>query len=226
MKTKKPRYKGELNKPIRVGSIPIETTDENSEWIEQVIEQEKIEKLPCLSEHYGIDKDDYFSLALALAKDHVKGFQVVQAKLKLEHGNWGAVIRNTKPTIWPRDRPLGLLNNVEEEKQKPGCSTDREALRILMRKLEWSPPASHRGDMTQWLETLESRLQDAKRIRREGRDGFPALDPDSAAILRELEEAVRAATATESAADAYATLPVELRFAALCLPLSSKVPEI
>jgi hypothetical protein len=227
MKTKKPRYKGELNKPIRVGSIPIETTNESSEWIEQGIEQEMIEKLPLLMEHYEItDKDDYFSLALALAMDHVKGFQVVQAKLKLKHGNWGAVIQDTKPTIWPRDRLLGLLNDVEEEKQKPGCSTDREALQILMRKPEWSPPASHRGDMTQWLETLESRLQDAKRIRREERDGSPALDPDSAAILRELEEAVRAATATESAADAYATLPVELRFAALCLPLSSKVPEI
>jgi hypothetical protein len=224
MKTKKPRYKGELAKPIRVGSIPIETTDEKqSEWIEQVTEQEIIEKLPLLMEHYGIaDKDDYFSLALALAKDHVRGFQVVRAALKLKHGNWGAVINVRRPTEWPPERLLGLLNAVEEAKQKYGFSTDREALEVVMRKKEWQPPKNHRGDRKQWLETLESRLQDAKRIKREEQGSGPALDHASAAILRELEEAVRLATATGSAAAAYATLPVELRFTALCLPFSIK----
>ena len=76
MKTKKPRYKGELAKPIRVGSIPIvATAEEQSEWTEQLIEQKMIEKLPLLLEHYKIiDKDDHFSLAFALAMDHVPGF--------------------------------------------------------------------------------------------------------------------------------------------------------
>jgi hypothetical protein len=80
METKKRRYKGELAKPIRVGSIPIQTTnEEQSEWIKQVIEQTIIEKLPLLLEHYKIaDKDDYFSLAVALAVKHVPGFRVCQ----------------------------------------------------------------------------------------------------------------------------------------------------
>jgi hypothetical protein len=222
MKTKKRRYKGELAKPIYVGSIPIEGANEKQqECIEQVIEQEAIEKLPLLMEHYKIpNKDDYFSLVLALARVHVPGFQVKRAALKLKHGNWGAVIRDNigHPTIWPPERRLKLLNAVEETKQRHGLSTDREALEILMQKREWRPPANHRGDQKQWLETLESRHQDAKR---EERGGGPALDPASAAILRELEaEVVRLATATAPAATVYATLPLELRFAALCLSFS------
>jgi hypothetical protein len=217
MKSKKPRYKGELRKPIYRGSIPIERTDEEPpEWIEQEI----IEKLPVLMEHYGIaDKDDYRSLALALAKEHVRGFRVVRAALKLDHGTWGAVIGKRRPKKWPRERFLRLLNAVDEAKRRHGFSTDREAIRfIIMHKGEWSRPNNR--DEEKWLETMESRLQDAKRIEREERDGGPALDPESDAILRELQEAVRLARATVPAATAYATLPLELRFAALCLPFS------
>jgi len=224
MKTKKRRWKGELRKAIYVGSIPIETTseeseNEESEWIEQVIQQEMIEKLPLLMEHYKIaDKDDYFSLALLLARDHVPGFQVVSTKLKLKHGDWGAVIRATKPIKWSSERLLRLPDAVEAAKQKYGFSTDREALdRAVMREREWRQPPDHRGERKQWLETLESRLHDAKRIKRAERRG-PALDRDSAAILYELQKAVRRVTANKSAATAYATLPMELRFAALCLP--------
>jgi hypothetical protein len=220
MKTKKRQWKGELAKPIYVGSIPIESTNEEQpEWIEQ----ELIEKLPLLMEHYGIaDKDDYFSLALALAMDYVPGFRVVRTALKLKHGNWGAVIHVRRPTKWPPERLLGLLNAVEEAKQRYGFSKDREALAVVMRKREWQPPANHRGDLKQWLETLESRLQDAKRIKRQERHGGPALDAASAAILRELEEAVHLATATVPGAAVYAKLPVELRFAALCLPFATE----
>jgi hypothetical protein len=217
MKPKKPRYKGELGKPIYVGSIPIEATnEEQQERIEQGIEQEAIKKLPLLTEHYKIpNKDDYFSLALALAKDWVPGFQVKTVAVKLTHGTWGAVIRDTKPTEWPPERRLKLLNAVAETKQKHALSKDREALKILMRKKEWSRP--YNRDEQKWLETLESRLQDAKR---EERGGDPA-HPASAAILRELEAAfVRLATAAAPAATGYATLPLELRFAALCLPFA------
>ena len=214
MKPKKPRYKGELGKPIYVGSIPFEAVnEEQQERIEQGIEQAAIEKLPLLMEHYKIpNKDDYFSLALALAKDWVPAFQVKTVALKLDHGTWGAVIRNTKPTKWPPERLRKLLNAVAETKRKHALSKDREALNILMQKGEWSRP--YNRDELKWLETLESRLQDAKR---EERGGDPALNP----LLRELEAAfVRLATATAPAAFVYATLPLELRFAALCLPFA------
>src|SRR5262249_18224482 len=212
MKPKKPRYKGELGKPIYVGSIPFEAANEEQQ---ERIEQAAIKKLPLLMEHYKIpNKDDYFSLALALAKDWVPGFQVKPVAVKLDHGTWGAVIRDTKPTKWPPERLLKLLNAVAETKRKHALSKDREALKILMQKGEWSRP--YNRDEQKWLETLESRLQDAKR---EERGGDPA--PASAAILRELEAAfVRLATATAPAATVYATLPLELRFAALCLPFA------
>lgn len=218
MKPKKPGYKGELGKPIYVGSIPFEAAnEEQQERIEQGIEQAAIKKLPLLMEHYKIpNKDDYLSLALALAKDWVPGFQVKTVAVKLDHGTWGAVMRDTKPTKWPPERLLKLLNAVAETKRKHALSKDREALKILMQKGEWSRP--YNRDEQKWLETLESRLQDAKR---EERSGDPALNPLSAAILRELEAAfVRPATATAPAATAYATLPLELRFAALCLPFA------
>ena len=215
MKTKKRHDKGELAKPIYAGSIPIEgTNQELPEWIVH----EAIEKLPLLMEHYEVD--NYFSLALVLAMKYEPGFQIKQAVLKLKHGTWGAVIRDGgpgRPTIWTLERLVKLLNAVEETKQRQGCATDREALSRLARRGEWSPPANYRGTAEKWLETLESRLQDAKRIEREERDGGPALDPKSEAILRELE---RLATATVSTATVYATLPLELRFTALCLPFS------
>lgn len=209
MKTKKRSLKFRFY----VGTIPIEGTNEelSEEWI---VQQKAIETLPLLMEHYGIaDKNDYFSLAIALTMEHV--IEVKPTALRLKHGTWGAVIRNGigRPTDWTRERLLEWLNAVEDETQRSKCSTDREAIGSLMRKKkEWQPPANHRGSLEQWLETLESRLQDAKRIKREERDGVPALDPDSAAILYELQEAANLASA--------------LRFAALCLPLSSKIPEI
>ena len=223
MKTKKRR----LKIPIYVGTIPIKGTNEelSEAWIAQ---QKAIETLPLLFERYGIaDKSDYFGLALALTIEHV--IHVKRAPLRLKHGTWGAVIRDGigRPTDWTRERLLEWLNAVEDETQRSKCSTDREAIGFLMRKKkEWQPPANHRGSLEQWLETLESRLQDAKRIKREERDGAPAFDPDSAAILYELQEDANLASANQSAATAYATLPMELRFAALCLPLSSKIPEI
>jgi hypothetical protein len=45
--------------------------------------------------------------------------------------------------------------------------TDRQTLNFISEndeyKVTWGPPASYRGSKLQWVETLESRLQDAKR---------------------------------------------------------------
>jgi hypothetical protein len=169
-KPKKRRWKGELAKPIYVGTIPtIETTDGESDDCEKWIREELVEKLALLMEHYEIaDKDDFFGLALALAKDHVPGFRVVRnAPLRLRHGNWGAVIRSNvgRRLTWTPDRLNRLLDAVEETKKKNSLSTDREALEVVALNRDWSRPANHRSDLKQWLETLESRLQDAKRLR-------------------------------------------------------------
>jgi hypothetical protein len=170
MGKKQRRWKGELAKPIYVGVIPtIETTSEElDDYCEPVIWQELLKKLALLMQHYQIaDKDDFFSLALALAMDHVPGFRVARnTPLRLKHGNWGAVIHANKGRrlTWTPERLNGLLSAVEETKKKHGLSTDREALKIVARTGEWSRPANHRGDPDQWIETLESRLQEAKRF--------------------------------------------------------------
>ena len=80
----KHRWKGELAKPIRPKVIrpqglavtDAETVARANEEMEnlyrQAIEETRVEKLRFLMDHYGIsDKADFFSLALALAIDHV-----------------------------------------------------------------------------------------------------------------------------------------------------------
>jgi hypothetical protein len=58
-----------------------------------------------------------------------------------------------------------LLDDVENAKRERNLAEDRETLKILARK-KWKPQANHRGGNKEWLETLESRLQEAKSIRR------------------------------------------------------------
>jgi len=156
----KHRWKGKLHKPIYIGSIPIEGTNER---LQETVEQEIIEKLQLLMKHYGIaDKDDYLSLALALASNYVPGIQVKQVALKLKHGDWGAVIRDNigRHKVWPPEQRLRLLNAVEEAKQRHKFSTDHEALSHLAQHGEWSRPAD-RGE-EQWLKTLKNQLAKAR----------------------------------------------------------------
>jgi hypothetical protein len=178
MKTKKRSSKFRFY----VGTIPIEGTNEelSEEWI---VQQKAIETLPLLMEHYGIaDKNDYFSLAIALTMEHV--IEVKPAALRLKHGTWGAVIRDGigRPINWSQERLLKWLNAAEEAKQRHKLLTDRAAIRFLMRKKEWQPSANHRGGLERWLETLESRLQDAKRIKSR-RTAQPST-PDSGSSTR------------------------------------------
>jgi hypothetical protein len=46
----KHRWKGELAKPIRIGSIPIETTEPTDHYLQAAIESEFAEKLNLLAE--------------------------------------------------------------------------------------------------------------------------------------------------------------------------------
>jgi hypothetical protein len=187
------QWKGELAKPIR-GPTAIErehcvfvvvpenmNADEQAtpEAMEIAIARSRVEKLPLLFEHYGIeDKSDYLSLSLALAFDHVPGFAVQGIPHKLSQGDYGAVVlltRTGRPREWTDERFSELLTSVEEIKQKKNLKTEREALRLLSRRAPWKPPASHRGDTEQWIETLESRLQDAKHRRKNVAPGLSRL---------------------------------------------------
>jgi hypothetical protein len=133
--------------------------------------QKFVEKLDLLMKHYLIpDPHDWFSLALALAVDHVPGFQI-ENKLGVEQIDWGISLvehvgrkKTGRPKTWSVDRLDELLNDVEKTKKQFGLTQDREALsRIARLRKKWAPPANHRGERRQWIKTLESRLQEAKR---------------------------------------------------------------
>jgi hypothetical protein len=181
----KRRWRGELARPIRPTVIrPLsfcfvtpdniaQANEEMARLTHEVIAQKWFEKLNLLMKHYSIaDPNDWFSLALALAVDHVPGFQVWNT-LGFEQIDQGIRLvvhvgrkKTGRPMKWPVQRLDDLLNDVEKTKKQCGVKRDREALDRIARLRKWAPPANHRGERSQWIETLESRLQEAKALRR------------------------------------------------------------
>jgi hypothetical protein len=181
-KPKSIKFQGALKKPIKMGVLrpdawPKELSSEHKrswdEAAESMIFQEYIDecrkKLPHLFEHYKIDdKMDFECLALHLAIDFVPGFKLVEIKTKLQHGDYGAVVPVEssaigRPKEWTNERLLNLFDDVEAKKLKEDEKTDRHAVGILAHSKKWSRPST-RISLKAWIETLESRLHDAKPI--------------------------------------------------------------
>jgi hypothetical protein len=176
---KKIRWPSKLAKRIRVerpqglSIIDPETVakanEEMTRLAAEAVWQRVLEKLRFLMEHYSIpDRDDWFHLAVALANDDVPGFHVEWPLVALPPDFQGPVTTERKrvgrPTKWDFDRLEQLLVAVEQEKARHGLRTNREALSRLARVGEWALPATHRGELQGWIETLEARLQDAKKF--------------------------------------------------------------
>jgi hypothetical protein len=178
----KHRWRGELAKPIRPkvirprGLRVTKTTaqaanKEMEDLYQRAIEEEYLVKLELLMDHYGItNKTDFPSLALALAIElGIPGFRVDPTPLRLEQIGEGIslVVQDSRKGPRPRwslKRRADLLSAVEEVKKKGSISTDHEALRVLARRPEWSPPDNHRGGEEQWRKTLKNRLAEARRF--------------------------------------------------------------
>ena len=183
--TKPIKYSGTLKTPIGIEGVAISTAAKLTPSQELEIQRRHNEsaapefdrqcrdKIPLLMRHYNIeDESDYLSLAIALAKVHVPGFARVSIPMQLEHGDGGRIIKsrtkNTgRPTIWTEQRLSHLLTSVARYKAQHRISKNREALTSLATRGEWSSPAGYGGDLTSWIETLESRLQDAKKLETE-----------------------------------------------------------
>jgi hypothetical protein len=181
----KHRWQGELARPIRPRVIrPLnlcfvdpnniaQANEEMARLTEEAIAQEYFQKLDLLMKHYSIpDPNDWFSLALALAVDHVPGFQV-ENNFGIEQigPGIGLVVhtghkKTGRRITWSVEHLEDLLDDVEKAKKRYGLTRDREALSRMARLQKWAPPANHRGGWSQWIETLESRLQEAKALRR------------------------------------------------------------
>src|ERR1700733_13068570 len=121
-------------------------------------------KLKLLAEHYCVPPDDFRSLAIALARDLIPGFRFIEPLRPLtSYGpQYEEKVKGGRPTRWNPDQLEELLTEVKAIK-KTNAGTDRDALAVLARKIKWRAPSNHRGSSAQWLETLESRLQDARR---------------------------------------------------------------
>jgi hypothetical protein len=139
-------------------------------------------KLRLLCRRYSLGEEDYDGLALNLAIQHEPGFRVVDRQItKLPLGFSGPVRikegvliyeRTGRPIDWPPERLLQLLEAVQTERKRSGVTKDLDALSRLARKKEWAPPPTHRsksprGETEAWVRTLQSRLHDAKKFKRE-----------------------------------------------------------
>ena len=182
------RWKGELATPIRFTvnrphgfAVPNPAIDPEAE--SKILAENELmfrlrdkgrakaesAKLQLLAKHYRVPPNHFRALALALARDFVPGFRF-RHPLRITDP-LGVVVnprhdeRMGRPLVWGSDRLEEFLAEVHAIKSASG-GTDREALARLVREKKWGPPANHRGGRDKWLETLESRLQDAKRLQR------------------------------------------------------------
>ena len=165
------RYGGELAKPIvrhdpptfwgavtkkRVRQFWLDYERHERETDEKVA-QTLLHKISLLMKHHNVaDEDDAWALAFALAHEHVPGFKIVPEN-KTKRG---------RKKEWHGGKLDALYNAVQAVKNKHNLN-DRQALTFMSKNSEWAStwgrPPSHKGSQKQWIETLESRLQDAKR---------------------------------------------------------------
>jgi hypothetical protein len=144
-------------------------------------------KLRLLCRRYSLAENDYEGLALNLAIQHEPGFRVVDRQITslpltmVPPCFWGPVRikdgvliieRTGRPVDWSPERLLLLLKAVQTEKKKSDVTKDLDALASLARKKAWAPPPTHRskstyGESGAWVRTLQSRLHDAKKFKRQ-----------------------------------------------------------
>jgi hypothetical protein len=166
-------YKGALAKPIGLrpsptfwGAVVPERIAAYQKQLSRheranvaMVQRQHAKKLAMLFDHYGIaDKKNWAALARALAAEHVPGFKVQLPQAKPKRGR--------KPK-WTPERLVELYRTVQSIKQQYHF-TDRQALKFMVKNEQhaatWGLPAEHRGSEQQWIETLEARLQQEKRI--------------------------------------------------------------
>jgi hypothetical protein len=123
---------------------------------ERNVSQKLLRKMSLLMKHYGIaNARDTAALAWALATEHVPGFKVV-SETKTKRG---------RKKQWDGPKLQALYNAVHTVKKAHNYN-DRQAIKFIAANNKyagkWGPPKTYKGSKQQWVETLESRLQDAK----------------------------------------------------------------
>jgi hypothetical protein len=162
-------YKGALAKPIMLQVLPSSLRAHVPEQIYRnvlsryerenaaMVQQQYEKKLAMLFDHYGIaDKKNWAALARALAAQHVPGFRIQSSK-------------SGRKRIWDSDKLQELERTVQSIRQQHAFN-NRQALTFMVNNSEqaatWGVPTVHKGSKQQWIETLEARLQEAKKHRK------------------------------------------------------------
>ena len=166
------RYRGELAKPIvwhdpptfwgavtkkRVRQFWRDYKQQERETEEKVA-QTLLHKMSLLMKHHNIaDEDDAWALAWALAYEHVPGLKIVPEK-KTKRG---------RKKEWHRGKLEALYNAVQTVRRTSTTSMIARRWDLFQiirngRTLGGGPPITQ-VLRSRWIETLESRLQDAKR---------------------------------------------------------------
>jgi hypothetical protein len=165
------RYTGKLAAPIRIPAPPTFSGAVTAERLEKfrrehakhqkktaaAVRRQINQKLEALLKHHRIHGSDMQALFWALLSAHVPGFKIIT----------GGGEKRGRKRHWDGPRLVALYRDVEAAKT-PQRRTDRQALKFLVKNEpdRWGPPKGRQHNERQWIETLESRLQDAKRYDR------------------------------------------------------------
>jgi hypothetical protein len=167
----KTKYEGILARPIKLPRIPLEfdrpVTSERGEEFARAMDRQQEEfrqaymkileaRFEALFEHFGLSPRQWYALALKLAETHVPGFRIAPKS----HGG--------RPEKWDYARKSRLADAVARIQGREKIN-EREALeRLKIRQWkEWG----------EGIETLESRLQEGKSIKRAIELACNSLDP-------------------------------------------------
>jgi hypothetical protein len=128
--------------------------------VQMTIKRKRLEKLPLLFDHYGIEnRNDIHALVLALAIDHVPGFKTATRSTS----------RRGRRLKWSLERLLTLLKDVRDVRLTSNFN-DKRALQHIATNPQFAnawgfpPNRESQSQKQKWIETLQSRLNDAKRL--------------------------------------------------------------
>ena len=117
------KYTGKLSKPIPRKRFGLLASEDDYKAEARSLTDEMFARLPLLAEAHGVPSGDWFALALALAKEHVPGFNVVNpAGRKTE---WGIAAK------------AEFRLDVDTIIKKNGLSVV-EAIKLAIRRDRWS----------------------------------------------------------------------------------------
>ncbi|MDE2467137.1 MAG: hypothetical protein KGO02_26005 [Alphaproteobacteria bacterium] len=150
------RYPGDLGKPPKLPGL-INMPSNISDWAFR----EYCRRLFLLAEFHGVPPKRLDLLAVALAEAHVPGLQF--SSLGRDEPRRG------KDKIWTIPRLMMLFEAVEDLRAKTSGLTVRDACKRLATSRKyaanWSRSRQSKS-LDQWVETLESRYQDGKRLQK------------------------------------------------------------